>query len=72
MVSRLLDREAWSGPLGVARIAGLVSATWVFFWGLASVVGLTAYSYKIYFPMTIMLVSLAFLGGYQMGHVKRP
>ena len=71
MVSRLLDREAWSGPLGIARIVCILSATWVFFWGLASVVGLTAYSYKIYFPMTIMFASLAFLGGYQMGRAKR-
>jgi hypothetical protein len=67
-----MDREMWSGPLGMARIVSLISATWVFFWGLASVIGLTAYSYKIYFPMTIMLVSLAFLGGYQMGQSKRP
>jgi hypothetical protein len=71
MVSRLLDREAWSGPLGVARIVAILSATVVLVWSVASLVGLTTYSYKIYFPMTIMLVSLAFLGGYQMGHAKR-
>jgi hypothetical protein len=67
-----MDREMWSGPLGMVRIVGLVSATWVFFWALAGVVGLTAYSYKIYIPMTFMLTSLAFLGGYEMGQSKRP
>ena len=67
----MLDRRVWSGPLGVARIVGIVSATWVFLWGLASVFGLTAYSYKIYIPITFMLASLAFLAGYQMGQGKK-
>jgi len=55
----------------MARIAGVLSATWVFVWALASVVGLTPYSGKIYIPTTLMLASLAFLAGYQMGRAKR-
>lgn len=71
MVSRLLDREAWSGPLGMARIVGMLSATWVIVWSVASVVGLITWSAKIFVPIAIMMASVAFLYGYQMGQAKR-
>ena len=66
-----LDRRSWSGPLGLARIIGLLSATWVLVWSVAGMIGLATFSAKIFVPMGIMLASVAFLAGYQMGHSNR-
>jgi hypothetical protein len=68
-----MDRKMWSGPVGIARIVCLVSATVVFFGSLAGLVGLTSFSpARIYPVITIMLASMAFMLGHQMGQSKRP
>jgi hypothetical protein len=67
----LLDRSSWSGPLGMARVVGILSSTLVVVWSVASVIGLAAFSAKIFVPIGIMLASVAFLTGYQMGQAKR-
>jgi hypothetical protein len=67
-----MDRRSWTGPLGVARIIGILSATWVLVWSLAGMIGLASFSAKIFVPMGIMLASVAFIAGYQMGQSKRP
>ena len=67
----LLDRRSWTGPLGVARIIGILSATWVLVWSVAGMVGLASFSAKIFVPMGIMLAAVAFIAGYQMGQAKR-
>jgi hypothetical protein len=66
-----LDRRSWSGPLGLARIVGILSATWVLVWSMAGILGLASFSAKIFVPMGIMLACVAFLAGYQMGHANR-
>jgi hypothetical protein len=72
-VKALLERKTWSGPLGVARIVAILSAIWVMFVSAASLMGVTGYSpSKGDLPMAIMLASLAFLAGYQMGQSRRP
>jgi hypothetical protein len=68
----LLDRRSWTGPLGMARIVGMLSATLVVVWSVASLAGWTDFSAKIFVPIGIMLASVAFLYGYQMGQAKRP
>jgi hypothetical protein len=69
----LLDRKAWSGPPGVARIAAILSAIWVIVMSAAGLIGVSGYSpAKAAVPLGIMLASLAFLAGYQMGQSKRP
>jgi hypothetical protein len=71
MVSRLFDRKAWSGPLGIARIVGVLSATWLIVVSFAGVVGLTSYSAgKVLLPMLLTVSSIAFMYGYQMGQSK--
>jgi hypothetical protein len=66
-----LERRSWTGALGMARIVGLLSATWVLVWSVAGMVGLASFSAKIFVPMGIMLASVAFLAGYQMGQSNR-
>lgn len=69
----LLERKTWSGPLGVARIVGILSAIWAIVESTASVIGVAGYSpAKAALPTAIMLASLAFLAGYQMGQSRRP
>jgi hypothetical protein len=68
----LLDRKVWSGPVGVARIVAILAAIWTIVVCAAGLVGVTGYSpAKAYVPMVIMLASLAFLAGYQMGQSRR-
>jgi hypothetical protein len=67
----LLDRSSWSGPLGMARIVGILSSTLVVVWSVASVIGLATFSAKIFVPIGIMLAAVAFIYGYQMGQAKR-
>lgn len=61
----LLERKTWSGPVGVARIVGVLAALWGIVVNGAALVGVTGYSpAKAYVPMAIMLAALAFLAGY--------
>jgi hypothetical protein len=55
----------------MARIVGMLSATWVIVWSVASVVGLATFSAKIFVPIGIMLAAVAFIYGYQMGQANR-
>ncbi|HXM72361.1 MAG TPA: hypothetical protein VN940_03940 [Candidatus Dormibacteraeota bacterium] len=72
-MKELLERKTWSGALGVARIVAILSAIWVMVVSVASLIGVTGYSpAKADVPMAIMLPSLAFLAGYQMGQSRRP
>jgi hypothetical protein len=56
----------------MARIVGVLLATWVIVWSVASVIGLITWSAKIFVPIGIMLAAVAFLYGYQIGQAKRP
>jgi hypothetical protein len=68
----LLERKTWSGPLGVARIVGILSAIWAIVESAASLIGVAGYTpAKAAIPTAIMLASLAFIAGYQMGQAKR-
>lgn len=70
---RLLDRKAWEGPVGIARIVVLLSATWLFVTGLLLVIGVSGWTpARAVLPSEIMLLALGFLFGYQMGLSKRP
>jgi hypothetical protein len=62
----LLDRKAWEGPLGIARIVLGLSAVWLL---VTVFTGFTAA--KLMLPMVLMMLALGFLGGYQMGQSKR-
>jgi hypothetical protein len=62
----------WSGPVGVVRIVCVLSALWLLVVTLAGLVGLTGYSAeKIVLPAGLMLLSLGFLTGYQVGQSRR-
>jgi hypothetical protein len=56
----------WESPVGVARIVLGLSAIWLIFTALT---GLTAS--KAVLPLTLMMLALGFVGGYQTGHNKR-
>ena len=72
-MKELLDRKAWAGPLGIARIVLGLSAIWLLIIGLAALTGLTGFSAaKVMLPMVLMMLALGFLAGYQMGQSKRP
>jgi hypothetical protein len=67
-----MDRKVWSGPAGVARIVAILSAIWVIVVSAAGLIGVNGYSpAKATVPMAIMLASLAFIAGFQMGQSKR-
>ena len=67
-----MDRKTWSGPLGIARIVTLVSATVVIVWSFAGLVGLTNFSpAKIYPLLTITVAAMAFVLGHQVGRSDR-
>jgi hypothetical protein len=71
-VRRLLDREAWEGPVGIARIVGLLSATWLLIAGFLMFIDMGGMTpAKLLLPSSIMLVALAFIAGYQMGQSRR-
>jgi uncharacterized membrane-anchored protein len=71
-VRRLIDRKLWTGPLGIARIVLLLSATWLFVTGLLEVIGVTGVTpAKAVLPGSIMLLALGFVGGYQLAQSKR-
>lgn len=71
-MKRLLDRNAWTGPLGVGRIVLLLSAIWLFVTGLLEVIGVNGVTpAKAVLPGSIMLLALGFVSGYQMGQAKR-
>jgi tetrahydromethanopterin S-methyltransferase subunit C len=68
----LLERKTWSGPAGVARIVAILSAIWVIVVSAASLIGVNGYTLgKVVLPMGLMLLSLGFLAGYQMGQSRR-
>ena len=68
----LFVRKVWSGPVGVARIVCILSATWLFVMSAASLIGLTGYSPgKLALPLGLMMLSLGFLAGYQVGQSRR-
>ena len=72
-MKRLMERKAWTGPLGIARIVVLLSAIWLFVTGLLGVIGVNGVTpAKAVLPASIMLLALGFVGGYQMGQAKRP
>lgn len=69
---RLMERKVWSGPVGVARIAAILSALWIIVVSTAGLIGVAGYSpAKAAVPMAIMLASLAFMAGYQAGQSRR-
>lgn len=71
-MKRLMERKAWTGPLGIARIVVLLSAIWLFVTGLLEVIGVNGVTpAKAVLPAMIMLLALGFVGGYQMGQAKR-
>lgn len=68
----LVNRKAWEGPLGIARIVLGLSAAWLIVIGVAGLTGLTGFTAaKVMLPMLLMMLALGFLGGYQMGQSKR-
>ena len=68
-----MDRKMWSGPLGIARIICVLSATVATVLSFAELVGLITLSpAKIYPLMTITLVAMAFVVGHHVGQSKRP
>ena len=67
-----MDRKVWSGPVGVARIVGVVSGIWLVAISFAGVVGWSGYSPgKTVLPLVLTMSSLAFLTGYQLGQTRR-
>ena len=67
-----MDRKMWTGPLGIARIVLLLSATWLFVTGLLEVIGVSGVTpAKAVLPLSIMLLALGFVGGYHLAQSKR-
>ncbi|GAC1456203.1 MAG: hypothetical protein PVSMB1_05830 [Gemmatimonadaceae bacterium] len=67
-----MDRKVWSGPVGVARIVAILSAIWAFVVSAAGLIGVDGYApEKAALPLGIMLASLGFLAGFQMGQARR-
>lgn len=62
----LLNRRPWDSLLGVTRIVLGLSAIWLI---VIALTGLTAA--KAVLPISIMMLALGFLGGYQTGQSKR-
>jgi hypothetical protein len=62
----LLNREYWSGPVGMARGLSVISATWAI---AAALIGATGA--KLLVPVALMMVGLAFIAGYDLGRKQR-
>jgi hypothetical protein len=62
----LLNREHWSGPVGMARILGMVCAAWTI---AAALVGATGA--RLMVPMFFAVIGVAFVAGYELGR-KQP
>ena len=61
-----LDRKSWEGPVGIARIVLGLSAIGLI---VVALTGLTAA--KALLPMLLIMLTLGFLGGYQLGQTRR-
>lgn len=62
----LLNREYWSGPVGMARVLTVVCATWTI---AAALIGATGA--RLFVPVALMMVGLAFIAGHEVGR-KQP
>lgn len=62
----LLNREYWSGLVGMARIFTVVCATWTITAGLIGATGA-----RLFVPTSCMMVGLAFIAGHDLGR-KQP
>ena len=71
-MKRLLNRKVWEGPLGLARIVLILSAIWLMVTSFLVVIGVPgATNGKSVLPLSIMLLALGFVTGYQMGQSRR-
>jgi len=61
----LLNREYWSGPVGMARVLTVVCATWAI---AAALIGATGP--KLFVPVAFMMVGLAFVAGHELGRTQ--
>jgi hypothetical protein len=69
---RLIDRKAWTGPLGIGRMVLLASALWLFVTALLVLIGVPGMTTaKFVLPGSLMMLALGFVGGYQLGQTKR-
>ncbi len=62
----LLNREFWSGLVGMARVFTVVCATWTI---AAALVGATGS--KLFVPVSFMMVGLAFIAGHDLGRKQQ-
>ncbi len=62
----LLNREYWSGPVGMARILSIVCAIWTI---AAALVGATGS--RLFVPVAFMMVGLAFIAGHDLGRKQQ-
>jgi hypothetical protein len=59
---KLLNREYWSGPVGMGRVLTIVCATWTIDAGLIGATGA-----RLLVPVACMMVGLAFIAGHDLG-----
>jgi hypothetical protein len=58
----LLNREYWSGPVGMARVLTVICATWTIAAALTGATGA-----RLYVPTSFMMAGLAFIAGHEVG-----
>ncbi|HSP08804.1 MAG TPA: hypothetical protein VLU92_04325 [Candidatus Dormibacteraeota bacterium] len=63
---QVLNREYWSGSLGLGRAFTVVCATWTI---VAALVGATGS--RLFVPLACTMVGLAFIAGHNLGR-KQP